>query len=247
MSDGPIAFHPAIAPTLPPRTDLARVDTGSGNTSCGLMHNGTVTCWGDNSDGQLGNVLFAPGARSTLPVAVTGLNGATQVSVGVDHACALLGSGGVRCWGNNSNGQLGNGTTTDSNVPVTVIGFGAGTPVSQISVGYRRTCALQVDGNVRCWGMATGAGGTDSSTSVAVGGLTGVTQVAAGSDHACALLTDGSVRCWGSNQFGQLGNGTTADSLVPVGVYGLSGVLQVTAGSEHTCALIGAGSVVCWG
>ena len=245
-SDDPIAFHAPIAPTLPPRTDLAQVESGSGNTTCAVMENGTVTCWGDNSDGQLGNVLYAPGSRSTLPIPVTGLTGATQVGVGVNHNCALVGTG-VRCWGRNDVGQLGNGTTNSSNVPVQVLGLGGGTPVRQISVGYPRTCALLVDGTVRCWGAGAGTGGTNDPTPVAVGGLTGVTQIAAGSGHTCALLGDGTVRCWGTNANGQLGNGTTTDSLLPVDVVGLAGVTQITAGSDHTCALDAVGDVRCWG
>jgi alpha-tubulin suppressor-like RCC1 family protein len=241
-SDAPIAFHAPITPLLPPRTDLAQIDTGG--SSCAVMTNGTVTCWGDNSEGQLGNVLFAPGSQASLPVPVTGLTGAAEVSVGVDHACARTASGAVRCWGNNGNGQLGNGTTTDSNVPVQVTGL---TGAQQISVGYRRTCALLGDGTVRCWGEGAGPGGADSTTPTSVAGLAGVTQLTSDSFHHCALLTDDSVRCWGSNQFGQLGNGSQVDSFVPVPVVGLPPVSQVSAGGEHTCALDLDGEVWCWG
>ena len=232
-------------PLLPPRTDLAVVDSGTGSTACSVMSDGTVTCWGDNSNGQLGNALLAPGSQALLPIPVTGITDAVGVSIGVDHACATLGSGAVRCWGNNRNGQLGNGTTNDSTVPLPVAGLG---DVQQVSVGYRRTCALLADSTVRRPGEGAGVGGADSSTPIAVPGLTGVTQLTAGSSHHCALLTDQTVQCWGGNQFGQLGNGTTTDSLVPVPVAGaLPPVSQISAGSGHTCALDTTGEAWCWG
>ncbi|MFN7149383.1 MAG: RCC1 domain-containing protein, partial [Microthrixaceae bacterium] len=241
-SDDPIAFHAPIAPLLPPRTDFAQIDAGG--STCAVMTNGTVTCWGSNSKGQLGNVLFAPDSQVSLPIPVTGVAGAAEVSVGIDHACALLVDGTVRCWGNNSNGQLGNGTTTDSNVAVPVTGL---TDVEQISAGYPRTCALLGDGTVTCWGVGAGASGSDSSTPVPVAGLSGVVQLTSGSRHNCALLADGSVRCWGANSSGQLGNGSTDASLAPVVVVGLPSVSQVTAGTEHSCALDLEGEVWCWG
>jgi alpha-tubulin suppressor-like RCC1 family protein len=244
-SDDPIAFVAPVAPLLPPRTDLAAVDTGSGGTTCALMSNRSVNCWGDNSDGQLGNVLLGPGSRALLPVPVTGIADAVGVSVGVGHACATLGSGHVRCWGNNSNGQLGNGSTFDSHVPVEVPGL---TGVLQVAAGQRRTCARLADATVRCWGEAAAPDGADSATPVPVGGLAGVTDLTAGSWHNCALLSDRTVRCWGGNQFGQLGDGTTVDSLVPVPLTGfLPRFVAVTAGDEHTCALDPSGEAWCWG
>jgi alpha-tubulin suppressor-like RCC1 family protein len=178
-------------------------------------------------------------------VPVTGITNAAQVSVGGDHVCALLTTGKIRCWGSNSNGQLGNGTTVDSNVPVTVLGIA---DALQVSAGYRRTCARLADDTVRCWGQGAGTGGIDDPTPVAIGGLTGVVQLTAGSWHHCALLGDGSVRCWGGNADGQLGDGTTTDALYPVSVTGsMPPFTQITAGSEHTCALDGSGEVWCWG
>ena len=152
-SDDPIAFVAPVAPLLPPRTDLAAVDSGTGSTACSVMSDGTVTCWGDNSKGQLGNALLAPGSQALLPIPVTGITDAVGVSIGVDHACATLGSGAVRCWGNNRNGQLGNGTTNDSTVPLPVAGLG---DVQQVSVGYRRTCALLADSTVQLLGRGCG-------------------------------------------------------------------------------------------
>ena len=154
-------------------------------------------------------------------------------------SCAAPGS--VRCWGDNDHGQLGNGTTVDSTLPVDPLGL---VDVQQVSAGGDSTCALLGDDTVRCWGAGAGTGGVDDPTPVAVNGLGDVTQLTSGLGHHCALLGDGSVRCWGGNQFGQLGNGTTVDSYLPVSVVGtLPPAVQVSAGSEHTCALDAAGEV----
>lgn len=244
-SDDPIAFVVPVEPLLRPRTDVVAVDTGGGGTTCAVMVDRTVTCWGDNSDGQLGNLLFGPGSRAVVPIPVTGPADAAGLSVGGDHVCANTVDGTVRCWGANSAGQLGNGTFVGSNVPVDVAGL---TGVRQVSAGYGRTCALLGDGTVRCWGRATGPGGADGASPVPVAGLGGVTALTAGSWHQCALLADRSVRCWGDNQFGQLGNGTTTDSATPVPVAGsLPPVTAITAGAEHTCALDATGEAWCWG
>jgi hypothetical protein len=244
-SDDPLAFVAAVAPILPPRTDLATVDTGQGGTTCSVRTDRTVSCWGDNSDGELGNPLFAPGSSTSLALPVPGLTNVEQVSVGGDHVCVLRGTGAVRCWGDNDHGQLGNGNTVDSTLPVAPLGL---VDVQQISAGGDGTCALLADDTVRCWGAGAGTGGVDDPTPVAVNGLSDVTQLTSGSWYHCALLGDGSLRCWGSNHFGQLGNGTTVDSYLPVPVAGtLPPVVQVSAGAEHTCALDAAGEVWCWG
>jgi alpha-tubulin suppressor-like RCC1 family protein len=203
----------------------------------------------------LGNGTATP---SNTPVDVSGLSdGASAVSQGGSHACALTSAGGVRCWGSNQFGQLGNGTTTNSSTPVDVSGLSSG--VSAISAGVWHTCALTSVGSVKCWGSngwegkTVGALGngttTDSSVPVDVSGLSsGVSAVTSGFRHTCALTRLGGVKCWGSNQFGQLGEGTTADSTTAVDVSGLSsGVSAISAGDAHTCALTYSGGVKCWG
>jgi len=193
------------------------------------------------------------------------LGGATpEIATGSDHTCALLSDGTVRCWGSGGNGRLGDGATADSLHPVQVLAS-PGMPLSgvtQIAAGGAHTCALLVDGTLRCWGLGAngrlGDGATADSlhpVEVLASGSTpmgGVTQVVTGSDHTCALLSDGTARCWGLGAFGRLGDGTTADGLYPVEVLAsggtpLVGVTQIAAGGFHTCALLSDGTARCWG
>jgi len=244
--------------TTPSRTPVAVTGLGSGVASvaagiyhtCALTTAGAVKCWGNNAYSQLGDGSTTP---SRTPVAVAGLgSGVASVAAGDFHTCALTTAGAVQCWGDNSSGQLGDGSTTPSSTPVAVVGLGSG--VASVAAGIYHTCALTTAGAVQCWGLnhsgQLGDGSTTaSSTPVAVTGLgSGVASVVAGAAHTCALTTAGAVQCWGYNVYGQLGDGSTTPSRTPVAVTGLgSGVVSLAAGRNHTCALTTAGAVQCWG
>ena len=159
----------------------------------------------------------------------------THLATGDRHSCALTNDGGVKCWGSNGAGQLGEGSTTTRTTPVAVSGLASG--VIAIAAGLAHTCALTSSGEVKCWGFsAYGELGEESlanhTTPVTVGGLDGVTAIAAGNDHTCALTTGGGVKCWGRNDNGQLGDASPALSRVtPVHVNGLgSGVSAIASG-----------------
>jgi alpha-tubulin suppressor-like RCC1 family protein len=244
---------------------VAKVAVG-GEHSCAVTVDGVVACWGDNGYGELGNGTNGSTQFSVTPFSVTGgaLAGktVTNITAGQYHTCAVTSDGTAACWGNNGNGQLGNGTTINSNTPVAVTMSGAltGKTVTDITAGGGHTCAVTSDGTAACWGNNFGGQlgdgtTTDSSTPISVtgGALTNktVTDITAGGGHTCALISDGTVTCWGWNDNGQLGDGTTTDSSTPISVTGGAltnkTVNDITASLRHTCALLSDGTAACWG
>jgi len=215
-----------------------------------LTASGGVSCWGDDSTFQLGD-----GRKVGIPtpVSVVGLSsGVAAISTSIFHTCAVTTAGAAQCWGYNVFGQLGDGTTNNSSVPVPVAGASSG--VTAISTGYFFTCALDSSGAVLCWGdNVVGQLGDGTTTNraapTAVTGLSsGVAAISTHNYHTCALTTAGGVQCWGDNSNGELGDGTTNNSAVPVPVAGLSsGVAAISAGAYHSCALNTSGGVLCWG
>lgn len=177
--------------------------------------------------------------------------GIEQLSLGDNHACLINATGSVRCWGNNSDGQLGNGGSTNSSAAVVIPTL----VFKTIGTGSKHSCAVTTAGGAKCWGSnASGQLGDSTlvsrSSPVDVSGLTSSAKyVVSGSAHSCALTTAGAVRCWGKNGTGSLGNGSNIDSNVPVDVTGLgSGVKYIFANrGQHSCALTNAGGVKCWG
>ena len=175
--------------------------------------------------------------------------GKAWITAGQSHTCVLRVDGAVRCWGDNTYGQLGDGTTTSSATPVPVTGL---VGAIAISAGFFHTCALLDDGTVQCWGY-NGAGqlGDETfetrSTLVSVVGIDSAVGLAAGGLHTCALGRNGTAACWGDNSVGQLGDATTTGRAAPRVVVGLSNAVTITAGGYHSCSLIGDGTARCWG
>jgi alpha-tubulin suppressor-like RCC1 family protein/subtilisin family serine protease len=244
IGDGTQTFRttPVDVPGLGPATAIS---TGYQMT-CAVLANGTGRCWGD---GLLGDgVDFWTRQWSTVPVVVSGLAGATAITVGYSTACALVAGGAVRCWGRGEFGQLGNGDTNWTTVPVATSGISGATAIGG---GAFHTCAVLADGTARCWGRnESGELGdgttTNRPTPVAVGGLTGAAALDGGgmfSDvghavfHSCARVADGTVRCWGANGTGELGDGTTADRSVAGRVVGIEPALAV--GAHEICVRAG--------
>ncbi|HWC10637.1 MAG TPA: Ig-like domain repeat protein [Acidimicrobiales bacterium] len=220
-----------------------------GQRTCALTSAGGVKCWGSNVFGGVGDGTTTD--RHT-PVDVSGLaSGVVAIAAGAFHTCAVTSAGAAKCWGGNEFGELGNGTTVPSGVPVDVVGLSSG--VTAITAGGRQTCALNTAGGVKCWGhnhagQLGDGGGNNQRTPVDVAGLSrGGVEIDAGGRHTCARLSTGGLKCWGRNDFGQVGDGTATDRITPVDVFGLtSGVTNVATGRWHTCAVV-SGGVKCWG
>lgn len=216
-------------------------------SACALLAGGSIECWGVNLFGELGNGSSVE--QSLTPVVVSGVSNAIAVSVGLDDACALLAGGTVDCWGGNTWGELGNGTTTNSSTPVAVSGL---SKVVAIGAGFEHNCAVLSTGTVECWGNGNnGALGngttTSSSTPVVVSGLNSAVAVSGGLGQTCAVLSGGSVECWGGNAHGELGKESVAYSSTPIAVSGLSNAIAVSAGEDRTCAVLSDGTAECWG
>lgn len=239
LHGGPFVLHPAGAGPRP-LTAVQSVTAG-GYHACAVVSD-VAKCWGDDSNGQIGDGTSGtpPEFDALVPSPVVGLGPVSKLSAGEQHTCALLPDGAVRCWGANGYGQLGDGTTTPSNVPVAVPGLTA----TDIAAGDRTTCAVVGGGGVSCWGG-------DALTPTPVAGITTAQAVSVGgsptSPHACALLAGGSIVCWGDDTYGQLGDGAASSGPGPVPVTGISGASAVVAGPYgNSCAVVD-GGVWCWG
>jgi alpha-tubulin suppressor-like RCC1 family protein len=220
--------------------------SGGQVSTCTLLNSSAVKCWGKNDNGQLGDGTTS---QRSSPITVSGLSsGVSAFSSRYQHACAVVGTGTVKCWGDNAAGQLGNGTTTGSSTPVDVSGLSG---VSTISAGNGHTCALLRTGALKCWGGGgkTGDGtATLRNTPVDVSGLSsGVIAISAAGYHTCAVLNTGAVKCWGSDDNGSLGNAGGGNA--PGGaITGLSAAaVAIASGERHNCVLLSTGGVQCWG
>jgi alpha-tubulin suppressor-like RCC1 family protein len=217
--------------------------------TCAVTISGAAKCWGDNQSGQLGN---GSNIDSNRPVAVRGLNnGVASISAGSDHTCAVLIAGGVKCWGAGGYGRLGDGSNASSNVPLNVVDLG--TQVKSIAAGGFHTCALLVDGVVKCWGWSVNGQLGNGSTFTAEGHVTVIdldeaVAISTGSLHTCALTTAGELKCWGSNGQKQLGRSRIQQSASPLVVSGLGDdITTISSSGSSSCAMSSAGIAKCWG
>jgi alpha-tubulin suppressor-like RCC1 family protein len=244
-----------------------------GNHSLALTSTGEVWAWGDNNQGQLGD---GTNTSKNTPVQVKGVGGTgyltdvIAISAGGSHSLALKLDGTVWAWGYNEYGQLGDGTTVNKNAPVQVLkgasvsGSAYLSKVTAIAAGGNHSLALNEDKQVWAWGAnAFGQLGDDTNvnkdTPVQVKGLggysflNGIVAIAAGSNHSLTLNNSGAVYTWGYNNYGQLGDDTTANKRVPVLVRGvggsgnMSGVTAIAAGNNHSLAVKNDGTVWAWG
>ena len=215
--------------------------------SC-VVSNGAAMCAGRNTFGALGDGTIT---NSNYLVQVSGLSsGVSKVATGFNSfSCAVLTDGTGRCWGSDSNGQLGNGAGGSSTTPTVVSGLSG---AIDIAGGDDFMCALKSDGTVACWGRnfygQLGDGTTTTSqTPVTVSGVTGAVKLAAGPRSACAIVANGEMKCWGWNFHGTFANGTTTDTTTAVSAIGVSGMTDLTMGFISSCGVFANGAVKCWG
>jgi alpha-tubulin suppressor-like RCC1 family protein len=235
-----------------PAGDPAVVVSAMPYSTCTLLASGKVYCWGANAKGQLG--VGSTTDHIYTPQQVAGVWDRLAAGGQGRQMCAVSTSGASYCWGQNGNGQLGNDSTVQSNVPVA----GALGTYSILATGNGETCGADLPsyaggtGAVACWGGYQGASSTDSVghpvavSSVPTGNIVGLSS---GSGSSCLLTDAGAVSCWGQNNEGVLGNNSTVGSAVPVPVAlpGTVFALGISQGLSHACAVTSDETVYCWG
>nr|WP_026185310.1 Ig-like domain repeat protein [Salinispora pacifica] len=242
-----------VAVDLPAGTTVTAVAAGDRH-SLALTSTGTMLAWGENFIGQLGDGTTT---RRSTPVAVNLPTGTTVTAMdaGDRHNLALTSTGTVLAWGDNSHGQLGDGTTTDRSTPVTV-NLPASTTITTVATGSYHSLALTSTDTLLAWGYniygQVGDGTTtDRSTPVAVDLPTGttITTISGGAVHTLAVTSADTLLAWGHNNFGQLGDGTTTDSSTPIAVDLPTGttITTISAGAFHSLAVTSTGTMLGWG
>ncbi|HEX9755885.1 MAG TPA: Ig-like domain-containing protein [Gemmatimonadales bacterium] len=221
--------------------------TAGGDHSCAFTIPGRLYCWGSNAEGQVGvgtTDLSFSGPEPVLPGTLF-----SAAAAGGLHSCAITTAGVSLCWGFNTSGQLGDGTTGGSTSPVTVA---TGLTFVAITAGSRHTCALTGAGAAWCWGAGTegqlgNGAGASSSTPVAVTGGLAFASLSAGEAHTCGITTAGVAYCWGRNADGQLGDNTTTNQVSPTAVGGGLNFASISAGQKHSCGVTTGRVAYCWG
>ena len=227
----------------------------SGSHRCGLVADGKAYCWGSNSRGQLGDGTAGSAsaydsANRSAPVAVLGGRTFASLSAGSGHTCGLTSAGAAYCWGANTQGQLGDGTTANRSAPVAVSG---GLTFTAIASGDAHTCAIDTAGTAYCWGwnqdgqLGDGTTVTSRPNPTAVSGTLTFASISSGQHHTCGVTVAGAAYCWGMNYMGQLGDGASAGRTSPGQVAGGWSFSRIAAGDYHTCAITTSGTALCWG
>jgi alpha-tubulin suppressor-like RCC1 family protein len=262
----------------------AKAIAAGGNHTCAILDNESIKCWGKNASGQLGigdTNNRGDGSNpmgDSLPVVDLGSERTAKVIVaGGSHTCTILDDSSIKCWGENDQGQLGLGNTTDS-LNASVVDMGSGITAKAITAGESHTCAILNNSAIKCWGRANegqmglfkwninigsgsnqmGTTGQDDLTKIGTGRT--AVAIAAGKNHNCAILDNSSIKCWGANTSGQLGIGDTVnrgatqdgsdqmgDNLPVVDLGSGRTARGIIAGDNQTCAILDNASIKCWG
>jgi alpha-tubulin suppressor-like RCC1 family protein len=251
------------------------------HSTCVILDDNSTKCWGIGSKGKTGHGNTATrgdGATEVgdgIPILDFGPDNAIQISVGLEHTCAVLQNNNVKCWGESNYGQLGRNSTADQVVKPTAatpVDLGTGHTATKVSTGYYHTCVVLDDGRVKCWGRNNygqlGYGSTatlgdgasemgDNLGYVDLGTSKTAVDIELQGYSSCALLNDATVKCWGYNAYGNLGVGSTAnlgdassemgDVLITVDLGAGRTATNIYSGINQTCAKLDNGDVKCWG
>jgi alpha-tubulin suppressor-like RCC1 family protein len=226
--------------------------------SCAIIDNGTVSCWGRNNRGQLGDGTVTDRNTPTQTSSLGNGRSAVAISAGYWHTCAILDDGSVSCWGFNTDGRLGDGTLLNRNSPTQTASLGTGRTAVAIVAGIAHTCAILDDGTVSCWGYnnfyqigdGTNSARLTPTQTASLGANNTAVAISVGELHTCTILSDGNVSCWGNNDYGQLGDGTNLSRSTPTRTSSLGSgreAVAITAGSAYICTILDNGTVSCWG
>ncbi len=241
--------------------DSACCANGEVNLACSI--NGTPLCdvnlygWGNNEYGIFGSESTAETNTSPTEGSVPSGVAFKMVKTSHKHTCALTYNKKIYCWGLNSSGQLGDGTTTDHLTPA-IIDTSSYPDVKfkYVDVSGVVSLAISTDGTLYGWGyntqgnLGTGDYGTYTTmTPISLSDDVAFTQVAVGGYHTCAVTEEGTIYCWGWNSYGEQGNDTQTTSSAPVLANSVSGkaYTKVAVGTYSTCALVDDGTAYCWG
>ena len=253
----------ANSSNYPASSDIAGMLSISRTVACYIVNNGTVKCWGRNLEGQAGDPSLSNVTRGN-DYTIANITDAVAVSAGSYHACALVSTGEVKCWGSQQYGTLGNGLDNTDKVttPVTVSGI---TNAVDLEVSWYGGCVITADRAVKCWGYNSkgevGDGTTTKRTSpvsvsvtnpirlVAIDGMTSCVVT----DGASAATSDNELWCWGRNDLnplittGNSNNVTSPTRITTDGITPLLGVIAASSSGKSNCAILDDGTVWCWG
>ena len=258
---GTSEFKDNLVPKLVYQVDDATAISAGETHTCAIVARGNIKCWGNNTSGQVGDGIRKLGIRE-LPVFVHAISGAKDIALGAEHSCALLSDGKIMCWGSNTFGQLGDGTNSDSILPVAVK---SQRTFINVAAGSNHTCAIDSLGDAYCWGNnANGELGIGNRISkyepTLVLGLSKLKNVSARFNSTCAIDSLANANCWGEGANGQLGNQDIVDKLLPDKVVDIAqgtnsngtynaakSIVEVQAGSTLSCVLSTLSTLHCWG
>jgi alpha-tubulin suppressor-like RCC1 family protein len=248
---GAVAQQATLVVTVSPAAgaDPAITLVTAGAHTCALSTVGAAYCWGSNANGELGS--NASSMDNPTPVTVAGSLTFQRLSLSKVEgvSCGLTAGGGAYCWGDNAEGQLGDGTTARRLTPTPVAG---GLTFRSLAVGNEHVCGIATNGTAWCWGstpngaFGDGTVGTHLTPAATAPGMT-FESIVAGSDYTCALTPAGAAWCWGLGVNGQLGNGSSAMSTTPMAVSGGLTFRALAAGGQTACGLTADGKAYCWG